>query len=126
MSHPNINPHHPLVLSVLQQVSTDRLQRAVNALADGSLTVALTRQTEAEIRALVKNGDGKEYGVTLTESGVFCSCPYALYRGVTCKHATVLALSVLRTPQVQEEQPAETPPNLKLARTRSQTETYGN
>ncbi len=97
MSQPNINPHHPLVLGVLQHVTTDRLQRAVTALADSSLTVALTRQTEAEIRALVKNGEGKEYGVTLTETGVFCSCPDALYRGVTCKHATVLALSVLRS-----------------------------
>ena len=45
------NPHHPLVLTVLQHVSTDRLQRAVNALVDGSLTVTLTRQTETEIRA---------------------------------------------------------------------------
>ncbi len=116
------NPHHPLVLSVLQHVSTDRLQRAVNALSDGSLPVTLTRQTEAEIRALVKNGDGKEYGVTITETGVFCSCPDALYRGVTCKHATVLALSVLRMPQAElhaaESQEADRMPNLKLARVR--------
>ena len=97
------NPHHLFVLTVLQHVSTDRLQRAVNALADGSLTVTLTRQTEAEIRALVKNGEGKEYGATLTTTGVFCSCPDALYRGVTCKHAAVLALTVLRAPQPQEQ-----------------------
>ena len=58
--------------------------------------MTLTRQTEAEIRALVKNGEGKEYGVTLTEAGVFCSCPDALYRGSICKHATTLALAVLR------------------------------
>ena len=96
------NPHHPLVLAVLQHVSTDRLQRAVNALADGSLTVTLTRQTETELRALVRNGEGREYGVTLTEAGAFCSCPDALYRGVMCKHATVLALAVLRAPQPQE------------------------
>ena len=97
------NPHHLFVLAVLQHVSTDRLQRAVNALADGSLTVTLTRQTEVEIRALVKNGEGKEYGVTLTTTGVFCSCPDTMYRGVTCKHAAVLALSVLRAPQPQEQ-----------------------
>ena len=96
------NPHHLLALTVLQRVSTDRLQRAVNALADGSLTVTLTRQTEVEIRALVKNGEGKEYGVTLTTTGVFCSCPDTMYRGVTCKHAAVLALTVLRAPQPQE------------------------
>src|SRR2546426_2489979 len=102
MTQCNINPHYPLVLTVLQHVSTDRLQRAVNALADGSLTVTLTRQTEVEIRALVKNGEGKEYGVILTTTGVFCSCPDTMYRGVTCKHAAVLALSVLRAPQPQE------------------------
>ena len=115
-----------LIMNVLQQVSTDRLQRAVTALADGSLSMRLTRQTEAEIRALVKNGEAKEYGVTLTEAAVFCSCPDALYRGSVCKHATVLALTVLRTPCLQEEQPAESAPNLKLARVRSQTENYSN
>ena len=90
------NSHSSLILTVLQQVSIDRLQRAVTALADGSLTMTLTRQTEAEIRALVKNNEGKEYGVTLTEAGVFCSCPDALYRGSICKHATTLALAILR------------------------------
>src|SRR5438094_5208043 len=98
----NSNPHHSLVVAVLQHVSTDRLQRAVNALVDGSLTVTFTRQTEAEIRALVKNGEGREYGITLTEAGAFCSCPDALYRGVTCKHCTAVALAVLRAPQPQE------------------------
>ena len=48
------------------------------------------------IRALVKNGEGNEYGVTLTGAGVFCSCPDALYRGSICKHATTLALAILR------------------------------
>src|SRR5438876_10951923 len=95
------NPHHPLVLSVLQHVSTDRLQRAVNALVDGSLTVTITRQTEAEIRALVQNGEDKEYGVTLTSTLTTCSCKDALYRAVVCKHATAVALSVLRAPQPQ-------------------------
>jgi predicted nucleic acid-binding Zn finger protein len=90
------NAHSSLVLTVLQHVSTDRLQKAVTALADSSLTMTLTRQTETEIRALVKNGEGKEYGITLTEAGVFCSCPDALYRGNVCKHATTLALAVLR------------------------------
>jgi len=114
----NSNPPHPLVLSVLQHVSTDRLQRAVNALSDASLTVTLTRQTEREIRALVKNGDDKEYGVTIVETGVFCSCPDALYRGVACKHATVVALFVLRLPQEQQPQEADHKPDLKLTRVR--------
>lgn len=121
MSHPNTNPHHSLVLPVLQHVTPERLQKAVNALVDGSLTVTLTRQTEAEIRALVKNGEGKEYGVTLTETGAFCSCPDALYRGVTCKHATIVTLSVLRTAQAETKEPeaeGSQPYNLKLTKTR--------
>ena len=35
--------------------------------------MTLTRQTEAEIRALVRNGEEQEYWVTLTEAGVFWS-----------------------------------------------------
>ena len=67
--------HQSLIMNVLRQVSTDRLQRAVTALADVSLTMIVTRQTEAEIRALGKNGEGKEYGVALTDCGV----QYALH-----------------------------------------------
>ena len=64
----------------------------------------------------MNNGTGKEYGVTLTETDVFCSCPDALYRGVTCKHATALALVILRMPQ--EEPTEERKPDLKLAKVR--------
>ena len=116
MTQLNTNPHHPLVLTVLQQVSIERLQKAVTLLAEASVTVTLTRQTEAEVRALVKNGDGKEYGVTLTETGVFCSCPDALYRGITCKHSALLALSVLRRPQAAEAPVAEEPQPYNLKR----------
>jgi hypothetical protein len=93
------SPIHSLILAALREVTPERLQKAVCGLCDGSLTITLTRQTEAEIRALVKNGDGKEYGVTLTEALTACSCKDSLYRGVTCKHAVALALHVLRTPQ---------------------------
>ncbi len=113
-----LNVHHPFVLTVLQNVTTERLQKAVNAIADASLTITFTRQTEAEIRAFVRNGAGKEYGVTLTEAGTFCSCPDALYRGVTCKQATALALTVLRMPQAQEEPTEERKPDLRLAKVR--------
>ncbi len=65
---------HSLILSVLQHVTAERLQRAVNALTDSSLLITLTRLSGADIRALVKNGDGKQYGVTLTESVVFPIC----------------------------------------------------
>jgi hypothetical protein len=98
--------HRLLVLTVLQHVSADRLQRAINALADGNISITPTRTTPTDIRALVKNGDGQEYGCTITEGVTTCSCRDALYRGVICKHVTVLALTVLRAT------PAET-----LART---------
>ena len=99
-------PHSSLVLTILKQVSSDRLQRAVCGLADGSMTVTLTRQSDSEIRALVKSGNDIEYGVTLTESLSACSCKDALYRGGICKHGVAVALYVLRTPQTQKEAPA--------------------
>lgn len=106
-----------LVLRALQHVSPDRLQRAVCGLADGSFTVTLTRHTETEIRALVKNGDGKEYGVTLSETLTSCSCKDALYRAVTCKHQVTVALQVLRPPQEPEApKPASTPRCIHLTR----------
>jgi len=67
--------------------------------------------TRFAIRVLVKNGEGKEYGVALTEAQVFCSCPDALYRGSVCKHATTLALAVLRG-EVKE---AKNPRTIHLA-----------
>ena len=85
-----------LLLSPLRETTPDRHQKAVQGLRDGTLTVTLTRQTDAEIRALVRNGDGIEYGVTLTNAGAFCSCKDALYRGVTCKHALAVCISHLQ------------------------------
>jgi hypothetical protein len=96
------HPTRALILAALREITPDRLQKAVCGLADGSLTITLTRQTEAEIRGLVKNGDGKEYGVTLTQGSTFCSCKDALYRGVTCKHAVATALYALRQPECAE------------------------
>jgi SWIM zinc finger len=105
-----VNSLHSLVLYTIQHVSSDRFQRAVNALAEGSIAVTLTRHSAAEIRALVKNGDGSEYGVTLTEALMTCSCKDALYRGVVCKHAVVVALHVLRTPSPKQEAPVAQEP----------------
>jgi len=105
---------HSLVLTAVQQVSPDRLQKAVCGLADGSLTVTLMRQSATEIRALVKNGNGAEYGVTLTASLTTCSCKDALYRGGVCKHAVAVALQVLRTPLPKKEAPVSLPPVFHL------------
>jgi predicted ABC-type ATPase len=83
-------------MSHVQHSLRDRQRKAIEGLTDGSLTITLTRQTEAEIRALVKNGDGIEYGVTLTEHGAFCSCKDALYRGGVCKHAVATCVFCLQ------------------------------
>jgi SWIM zinc finger len=101
-----LTPVHALVLNAVQHVPADRLQKAVCGLADGSLTITLTRQSETDIRALVTNGTDSEYGVTLTESLTACSCRDNLYRGGVCKHACAVALHVLRTPQPKKEAPA--------------------
>jgi hypothetical protein len=90
------HPHAALILGAIHDVSPERLQKAVCGLADGSLTVTITRQTEADIRGLVKNSEGHEYGVILTGNDSLCSCKDALYRGVVCKHAVALALYALR------------------------------
>ena len=92
-----------LLLSPLRESTPARHKRAVQGLRDGTLTVSLTRQTDAEIRALVKNGDGIEYGVTLTDRGAFCSCKDALYRGATCKHALAVCLAHLQQNRPTEE-----------------------
>jgi hypothetical protein len=94
----------------LQRTTPDRFCKAVDSLTDGSLTITLTRHTETEIRALAKNGTGKECGVTLTAAGAFCSCPDALYRGTTCKHAAALALFVLRLPAAETPAAEPQPP----------------
>jgi len=103
MTHPT---HAALILSTMRAVSADRLQKAVCGLADGSFTVTLTRQTDSELRALVKNGSGAEYGVTLTEGLTSCSCKDALYRDVVCKHVAALALHTLRTSAEEQPKPA--------------------
>ena len=108
------NGIHVLTLSTVQQVSLERLQRAVCGLVDGSITVTLTKQREGDIRALVTNGDGKEYGVTITETLTACSCRDALYRGGICKHAAAVALHALRSLPVTPEKPAPPKPIFHL------------
>jgi hypothetical protein len=149
---PEIAKRFPLCQSHASWFS--RLQKAINSLVEGSMTIILTRQTPTEIRALnqtsrdrytrvvtlnegkalserffaalrmtwpsgrivkctnvmtsglVKNGDGKEYEVILTESLTACSCKDALYRGGICKHGVAVALYVLHTPQPKTTAPA--------------------
>ena len=104
--------------TILAKVDGQRLQRAVEGLVNGAYSITLTGQTEAETRGFVANGDGKQYGVVLTEGQPFCSCPDAMYRKTVCKHAVALALHVIRTPTAEVEEEGPRPVNLKLAKTR--------
>ena len=103
--------------TVLAKVDGPRLQKAVEGLVSGAYTIVVTEQSETQVRGFVANGDGKQYGVALTEDRAFCSCPDSMFRHTTCKHAVVLALHVIRTPKteaVEEERPV----NLSLVKTR--------
>ena len=102
---------------ILAKVEAGRLQKAVEGLVNGAYAITLASQTAAEIRGFVANGDGKQYGVVLSEGHAFCSCPDAMYRKGICKHAAVLALQVIRTP-CEEHPTEERPVNLKRAKTR--------
>jgi len=68
------------LLSILRESTPDRHQKAVQGLADGTLTVTLVKQSDAEIRALVRNGEQQEYRVIINDAGALCSCPDAFYR----------------------------------------------
>lgn len=103
--------------TVLARVEEQRLSKAAEGIRNGMYRTTITLQTEDEVRGLVKKGDEKEYGCTITAAGAFCSCLDALYRGSICKHAVVLALCVIRNSlrdpadqartQPEEQQPYE-------------------
>ena len=102
--------------TVLARVEDQRFSKAAEGIRNGTYQTTITRQTEEEVRGLVKKGSDKEYGCTISTAGAFCSCPDALYRGNICKHAVALALCVIRNPlpdsaaqartQLEEQQPS--------------------
>jgi uncharacterized Zn finger protein len=106
-----------VAISVIQRVDAKRLQKGVEGLMGRAYEVRVTRHSEGEVRGFVRNGDGKEYGCTLTEATTFCSCKDALYRSTTCKHCVALALYVIRNPQGEPSE-GERKPDLRLARVR--------
>src|SRR5262249_3086314 len=106
-----------LTQSVLATVDPGRLATAVEGYAAGAYTVALVSRTEEEICGLVSNGDGARYEVVLTPARSYCGCPDAQFRHATCKHAVVLALHVIRTPQAEANE--ERPVSLQLGKARA-------
>src|SRR5262245_5826918 len=106
-----------LTQTILAKVEPGRLQKAVDGFVSGAYTITPTAQTETEVRGTVANGDGQQYGVVLTEDRAFCSCKDSMFRHSLCKHAVILALHVIRTPQDEAKQ-EERPVNLKLGKVR--------
>jgi len=92
------NSPRSLVLHAVANCDTERLAKAVCGLADGSLTVQVSKQSDTEVHGSARNGDGKAYAVSLTADRASCSCPDSLFRHNLCKHTVALALTVLRTP----------------------------
>src|SRR5215470_749490 len=103
-----------LLLPILRESTINRHNAGARGLRDGTLTVTITRRTDNEIRALVKNADGVEYGVTLTEHAPSCSCKDALYRGTICKHSVATALYCLQTSHAAPAEEPSPPINLQL------------
>jgi hypothetical protein len=91
------------LLSTLRSATPERHQQAVRGLRDSTLSITMAFRTEEEVRALVKNGDGHEDGVNLSDRGNFCSCKDALYRGTTCKHQIALCVFILQQNKLAED-----------------------
>jgi hypothetical protein len=112
--------------TVLNKVEGARFQKALEGIREGRYHVKLTFRSDEEVRGLVHTADGNAYGCTLTPEGAFCSCPDALYRGIICKHAVILAVVALRemAPHVPDSDRMSQPvnslpaPDLRLAKVR--------
>ena len=91
--------------TILARVEDHRFSKAAEGIRNGTYRTTITLRTEEEVRGVVKKGNDKEYGCTITPAGAYCSCPDALYRGNICKHAVTLALCVIRDPLNHPDRP---------------------
>ena len=85
-----------IATQILAKVEAGRWEKAVLAWASGAYTVTVIGQSAHEVRALVKNGDGRDYAVTLAQGRSYCGCRDHQFRAVVCKHMLALALEVTR------------------------------
>jgi hypothetical protein len=104
-------PHRHLASRLLETVTPEHLQKAVDGLCAGTHPVEAVACSDHQIRAFVG-----PYSVVLQDGHSFCSCKDAMYRGGICKHQVVLALHCLRTQPAAEQQPAA--PDLSLGKVR--------
>src|SRR3954471_16008796 len=72
-----------LVLRAVQNCDQERLVRGVCGLADGTIAFDNVRQSDREVRAVVRSGD-KRYAVTLTRERAFCGCKDSTFRHSLC------------------------------------------
>jgi uncharacterized Zn finger protein len=110
---------------LLAAVNEAQLAKVVEGIRRGTYQITITFWNTTEVSGRVTHIDGRAYDCTITQTGSFCSCPDALYRRRTCKHAILLALYELSTPPavlytVQEgtSQNMERQPDLKLGKVR--------
>ena len=89
-----------LIGPILQSLTQDRLQRALEGLISGTYKVT-SEQRENAVTGTVQNGTGAAYECLISEEMTRCTCKDRVYRGVLCKHLGVLALS-LTQPQVKK------------------------
>lgn len=93
--------------TILAAVNETQLHKVVEEIRTGGYQITLTFRREREVRGRVQHIDGKVYDCTLSQAGSFCSCPDALYRRRTCKHAVLLALYELSTPPSSVSYPVQ-------------------
>jgi uncharacterized Zn finger protein len=85
--------------TILQKVSTERLQKAVAGIVSGEYRVTITQQTDQQVHGIMVNENGQEYRCTIMSESAACSCKDAAYRHVVCKHIAALALATIRPPR---------------------------
>ena len=94
---PHPNSQATLIVPTLTRADPVRLEKAIDGLFQGTLTVTLTSTSEGHISALVKNST-RSYQVSLTADEVTCDCLDSLHRDTVCKHSLAVALFASHPP----------------------------
>jgi len=112
------------ILEQVGQADSERMLRALAMVGGEGYRLTVSEVGSDVVKATVGKRIGKGFGgqpvfqpylVTLSGAVTSCTCPDATYRGKVCKHQTLVALHVIRTPQ-ERPQEGEHKPSLKLAR----------
>jgi hypothetical protein len=86
--------------NIIEEAEEKRLKRALTGLFNETYRMRNLKQKESEVKAYVSNGDGKDYGVAISESQVLCHCPdYFFTNEGICKHILMLSFALLANDQ---------------------------